>query len=402
MAVWPIALRHLWRFPLRSGLALACGGLSAALVIAALNYTEAGSAQLLSQLTAMGSDVLAVAPALSRSVGGRARTGTIVTTLRSGDLEALLRANPEIVASAESSTATALAKAGDLAKNSATVVGVGAAFFGMRRWHAAEGTVFGAPEERRAARVAELGASVAQDLFGGADPVGQRVLLNRIPFAVLGVLAPRGQRLDAVNEDEEILIPFATAQHRLMNRDFDSGMFLQVAPAAAMPAVAIRAAALLRSRHHLAPGQPDDFQIQDQQTLIAAQTTASRHLALLVWAAGAGGLLATGLALLALHSLALGARQRELGLQRALGASIYGLFRQLAAEAALLAAASLALGLSAGWALSRWSEARAGMAPRFDRSEALQVLAIALGFELAAALLPARRAARRDPGRLLA
>src|SRR6185437_5201503 len=123
----------------------------------------------------------------------------------------------------------------------------------------------------------------------------------------------------------------------------------------------------------------------------------SRHLALLVWAAGAGGLLATGLALLALHSLALGARQRELGLQRALGASVYGLFRQLAAEAALLAAASLALGLSAGWALSRWSEARAGMAPRFDSSQALQVLAIALGFELAAALLPAATPAGCSP-----
>jgi len=397
-----MALRQLWRFPLRSGLLLGCGGLSAALVIAALNTTQAGSAQLLGQLTAMGSDVLAITPALSRNVGGRARTGTIVTTLRGSDLEAMLRAIPEIAASAEESSGTALAKAGDLAKNNAAVVGVGAAFFGMRRWNVAAGRLFDATEDRRLARVALLGAGVARDLYPEANPVGHRLLLDRIPFSVIGVLQARGQRLDAVNEDDEILIPFSTAQHRWMNRDFDSAFFLQIAPEAAMPGVAARAGAMLRRRHRLAPGQADDFQIQDQQSLIAAQAAARQHLTQLVWSAGVGGLLAAGLALLALHSLAVGTRQRELGLQRALGASAAGLFGLLAAEAVVMATASLALGLCAGWALSRWLEARARLPPRFDAGVALAVLGLAFGFELAASLLPARRAARRDPARLLA
>ncbi|MGH9392556.1 MAG: ABC transporter permease, partial [Terriglobales bacterium] len=386
---------------LRSGLMLACGGLSAALVIAALNYTQAGREQLLGELTRMGSDVLTIAPAFSRNVGGRARTGTIVTTLRHADLEALLRAHPEIVASAELASGTFLAKAGDFAKNGAAVAGVGADFFAMRRWAAAEGEVFNAAQERRSARVAVLGAAAARDLYGDQSAVGQRVLLNRVPFTVAGVLDARGQRLDAANEDEEIFIPVTTAERRLMNRDYDSGILLQVAPGSAIATVAAQAQALLRQRHRLTSAQEDDFQVQNQQALLAAQAEAAAQLERLVQAAGAGGLLAAGLALLALQNLALGARQRELGLQRALGASAAELFALLATEAALLALLAAGLAAAAGWAFSRWAEAWGHLPLRFNPGAAALVIAAAAAINLAGCTLAARRAARADPARLL-
>ncbi|HET9784418.1 MAG TPA: ABC transporter permease, partial [Terriglobales bacterium] len=248
-----LALRQLWRFPWRTGLMLACGGLSAALVIAALNYTAAGRALFLGQLDAWGADTLTITPALSRSVGGRARTGAPVTTLRPADLAALLAAAPAISAAAEMATASFLAKAGDLAKNNTAIAGVSAGYFDLRHWPVASGRAFTPAEAREASRLALLGAAVARDLFPDGSPLGHRLFINRVPFTVLGVLAARGQRLDAINEDGQIYIPLLTLQHRLLLRDYDSAFFLAVSPPSAMGPVARQAAALLRRRHHLVP-----------------------------------------------------------------------------------------------------------------------------------------------------
>lgn len=392
------AWRQLCRFPLRTALMLACGGLSAALVIVALNYTAAGRAALSSELNAMGADWLTVTPALSRNLAGRARTGTIVTTLRAGDATALRRADASILVTAQVATVNVLAKAGDFAKNNAAVVGVEADYFSLRRWPVLQGALFSPPQERRQARVALLGAAVARDLFPARPAVGQRLLLNRVPFTVLGVLAARGQRLDAVNEDDQIYIPFSTLQRRLVKRDYDSALFLRVAGGpAAMAAVARRAAVLLRRRHHLPPPVPDDFKILDQATLLAAQQAAQSHLQQLVRAVGLGGLLAAAAALLALHTLALGARKRELGIRRALGATPAALRAQLATEAAFLGLMTALLALAVGVALTSLAQRRAALPPSFDPRAAALVITVAVSLDFAGALIPAHRASRRDP-----
>jgi putative ABC transport system permease protein len=390
-----LALRQLWRFPWRSGLMLGCGGMSAALVMAALNYTAAGRAQFLAQLDAWGANTLIITPALSRSVGGRARTGAPVTTLRTADLAALRAAAPAISAAAEMATGAFLAKAGDLAKNNASIVGVSAGYFDLRQWLPAAGRDFTPAEAREAARLALLGAGVARDLFPGGAPTGRRIFINRVPFIVVGVLAARGQRLDATNQDDQIYVPLLTLRHRLLQRDYDSALFLTVSSSTLMSAVAEQATLLLRRRHHLAPAQPDDFQIQDQQTLLATRAAAARRLQQLVRTAGAGGLLAAGLALLALHLLALGARRRELAIRRALGATTAALLAQLAAEAGLLAVGIAALAAAAGWAFTRVAENWARLPPRFDLATATEVCLAAIVLDMLCALLPARRAARQ-------
>lgn len=273
------ALRALRRFPLRSGAVLLGGSLAAALVLAAINYTGAGRRQVLDQLAQMGTDLLTLTPRLSRSVGGRARTGAIVTTLQAGDVAALRRACPEIVDVAEVSSGSFLVKAGDLSKNGAAVVGVGADYFRLRHWPVGSGQGFGEAELRRLARVALVGAGVARELWGNDSPVGQRLLINRVPFQVQGVLEERGQRLDAVNEDDQVYIPLTTALQRLLNRNYYSAVFLEVAPATALARVQRQATALLRQRHRLLASLPDDFQMQNQQSLIATQQAAGARLA---------------------------------------------------------------------------------------------------------------------------
>ncbi|MGH9417354.1 MAG: ABC transporter permease [Terriglobales bacterium] len=392
---WRLAWRQLRRFPARTALLLGLGGLAAALLIAALNFTAAGRQQLLAQLNDWGANLLTITPTLSRSVGGRARTGAIVTTLRAADLAALRRAAPAITGSAQVSTAAGLAKAGDFARNNANIAGVGPDYFRLRRWPTSAGRWLNLADNRRAARVATLGADIARALFPATPPVGQHLLINRVPFTVVGVLTARGQRLDAVNEDDQIYVPFATLEHRLLNRDFDSALLLAVASPDALAGVADRAAGLLRRRHHLLPGMPDDFQILTQQTLVAARAAAGDRLRQLVEVAGAGGLLATALALWALHLLAFGARRTEFAIRRALGATAANLRAQLAAEAALLAAATAGLALGAGALFTRLAEHRAALPWSWDGRAAVLVVALACALDLGATLGPAWRLHRR-------
>ncbi|HET9784025.1 MAG TPA: FtsX-like permease family protein [Terriglobales bacterium] len=142
------------------------------------------------------------------------------------------------------------------------------------------------------------------------------------------------------------------------------------------------------------PRQPDDFQIQNQQTLVATRDAAARRLQQLVRTAGAGGLVAAALALLALHALALGARRRELAIRRALGATAASLLAQLAAEAVLLALAIAACAAAAGWLATRAAERWAGLPALFDPATAAAVIGAACALDLLFALLPARHAAR--------
>jgi putative ABC transport system permease protein len=392
-----LAWRTLRRTPLRSGVMLLCGALSTALVITTLNVTAAGRARVLQQLRAQGADLLTVTPKLSRSVGGRARTGAIVPTLVDGDLEAIRRAEPRVAAAAAVATGTAMAKAGDRAKNATVVTGVGRRYFRMRRWRVAAGVGFTGQQQRQAARVALLGTSVAGDLYPDSDPVGRLLLLNRVPFRVVGVLSARGQRLDAVDEDEQIFIPLATAKLRLLRRTYDSAFYLQVRPAAEMGPVAAEVTALLRRRHRGLHGQPDDFSVLNEHAAIAAARAAGSRLEQLVLVAGGGGLVAAAIALAGLGWLAVAARTPEIGARRALGANASAIFGQFAAEAALLTLAMAAAGAAAGKGLTAWAEMTQGLAPRFDVAQAAAVVAVAAALNFGFSLMPARRAARMDP-----
>jgi len=169
--------------------------LSAALGVAgvacSVNYGASGTEKILEQIRRMGTNVLIITPATSRPVAGRARTGEPVTTLVERDYIAIRR---ELLTRSRSSaivTASYWIKAGDLSKN-ATIIGCEPDYFPIKDWTVTAGDLFDETQERSAARVALLGQTVATDLFGKASPIGQHIMINRVPFTVSGVLAERG------------------------------------------------------------------------------------------------------------------------------------------------------------------------------------------------------------------
>jgi putative ABC transport system permease protein len=392
--------RQVWRYKLRSGLVILCAALGVAGATTAVNYASGGREQVLGQIRRLGSNVLTINAEQSRGVADRARTGVIVTTLVPADYAAILRETPGVVRSSARVAGSLRLKAGYLSKV-APVVAVEPAWFAMKSWTPVVGGIFSAEDERRSARVAVLGSTVAKDLYGSDSPVGERLFINRVPFEVLGVLPERGRGLDGSTEDGQVYVPLNTGMRRLFNVDHYGAILLELDAPDRMPAVTRDLTELLRERHRMSAYRPDDFRVQSQTDLITAQLSAADRLAFLVRWIGRSGLAVAGLGILAIAWITVRDRTREIGTRRALGATAPDIFFQFAAEAALLATLGALAGLVVGVVATRVLAAQMSLPLVIDGGNAAVALALAILLNLLFASWPALRAARMDPIRAL-
>src|SRR5713101_25190 len=319
------ALRLMWRYRLRSTLLMLSAALGVTGVVCSVNYGASGTRQILDQIRRLGTNVLIITPVQSRAIAGRARTGEPVTTLVERDYRAL---KSEVLSRTRSSalvTQSFWSKAGDLSKN-APVMGCEPDYFAIKDWSVTAGDLFDSTQERTAARVALLGHTVANDLFGTSSPLGQRMMINRVQFTVIGVLTERWQGLDVSNEDNQIYVPVSTAMRRLMNVDHYTGIVLEIDSLDSMDAAAEESRSLLHQLHRVQPNRPDDFQIQNQKSLLDSQTAAARRLELFLRWIAASALAVSGLGIASISWIAMKERTREIGTRRALGATAADIF----------------------------------------------------------------------------
>lgn len=392
--------RQLWRYKLRSGLVILCAALGVAGATTAVNYASGGRQEVLSQIRRLGSNVLTISAEQSRGVADRARTGAIVTTLVPADYVAIRRETAGIVRSSARVSGSLRLKAGYLSKV-APVVGVEPTWFAMKSWEVTVGSLYTDEDEKRSARVAVIGATVARDLYGSESPVGERLFINRVPFAVAGVLRERGQGLDGSSEDGQVYVPLNTAMRRLLNVDHYGAILLELDGPPRMPGATRDVTALLRERHRMSANRPDDFRVQSQTDLITAQLSSADRLAFLVRWIGRSGLAVAGLGILAIAWITVRDRTREIGTRRALGATAPDIFFQFAAEAGLLAVIGALAGLAIGVLASRVLATQAGLPLVVDAGNAVVALILAVALNLTFASWPALRAARMDPIRAL-
>ena len=390
------AWRQIARSPLRSCLIAGCAAAGVAGAVVSVNYASAGRERLLAQIERLGSKVLLITAQQSRSAGGRARTGSLVTTLHAADLQAMHREVSGIVRSSPLVSAALRLKSGNLSKV-ATVIGVAPEFFAMRAWEVASGEYFDSLQSRRNARVTVLGAELARDLFGDGEPLGETLLINRVPFEIIGVLRERGVGVDGVNEDQRLFVPVGTAMVRLLDVDYYTAILIEATDTARLMTMTEELTSLLRERHHGSPLRPDDFTVQSQQSLIETQLAAGARLQFLVRWIGASALLVSGLGVLAITWIAVRARTREVGTRRALGATQTDIFMQFSLEAGLLATSGMLLGLGVGVAATHWAATLSHLPYVFDRANAALALVVALLANMLAAAAPALHAARMDP-----
>ena len=390
------ALRLLWRYRLRSTLLMLSAALGVGGVVCSVNYGAGGSKQVLDQIRRMGTNVIIITPTESRAIAGRARTGGAVTTLVERDYSAIRK---ELLTRTRSSavvTGSFRVKAGDLSKTT-TVLGCEPDYFTIKDWPMLNGVAFDATQERAAARVVVVGHTVAVDLFGTLSPLGQRLMINRVPFLVIGVLTERGQGLDVSNEDDEVYVPLTTAMRRLTNVDHYSAIVVEVNAMPSMNAASVQMRSMLRSQHRIHTDQTEDFQIQNQKTLLDTQMAAAARLNFFLRWIAASALTVSGLGIVAITWIAVNERTHEIGTRRALGATRGDIFFQITVETAALALSGSILGFAVSWPTSRLISGSVGLPFVFERGAAAISFAAAMTIDLIFTFFPSRKAASVSP-----
>jgi putative ABC transport system permease protein len=283
-----------------------------------------------------------------------------------------------------------------------SVLGTAPALARLRSLRLRSGRFFDEDDDRASSRVAVLGSRVAQMLFPDENAVGREVRVRGLPFEVIGVLEPRGIQADGSDQDGSVFIPITTALRRVFNTTWLTTVLVSVEDRSRMREAEAAVRDLLRVRHRLARGAPDDFAVQDQVRLLAMQQEVVEGLTLLTAGLAGVSMLVGGAGIFALMFLSVKERTAEIGLRMAVGARPVDVLVQFLGEAALLAlggwAAGTAVALVGGTGLALGTEWTVAVPAEALLASFLLALVTGVG----TGALPARRASLLPPVRALA
>ena len=281
---------------------------------------------------------------------------------------------------------------------SANIEGVGAELPMVRSWPLLFGSFFTYGDVANVNKVCVIGTVVSDALFGAnANPVGRQVRIGIHPFTVIGVLAPKGQTSGGDDQDDAVFIPYTTAQKRLMGVDHLRTISISAASAEAVSAVAREATELLRSRHGIHPGDPDDFRVRTLDEMIAVRTRTTRTMTSLLGGIAAVSLLVGGIGVMNIMLVSVTERTREIGLRVAVGARQRDVRLQFLAEAVLLSAAGGLLGIGAGYLVAMGVSELFGWPTLTSPESAALAFAFSAGIGIFFGWYPATKAAATEP-----
>lgn len=262
---------------------------------------------------------------------------------------------------------------------------------------AKRGSYFTEEDVRAYARVAVVGTTAARSLFGDADPIGQRIRIGTVPFEVIGVLEPFGIDPHGNDKDNEIHIPYTTVMKRLRNVDYIAASKILVDPRADLDATVLAIEEVLRARHGLAPGEPNDFHMITPKQVRAMVAASNSTFGVFLPIAALVSILAGGIVVANLMLLSVNERRPEIGLRKALGARTRDVWWQFLVESTAITTIGGVLAIGVGILILQYVRFHGSAEFVFPWSVTFIGLAIAVAVGIAAGALPARRAARVDP-----
>jgi len=397
--VFRVALRALLRNKMRSFLTMLGVIIGVAAVIAMVAIGEGAKARVEAAFAAMGTNLLILMPGSTSSGGVQGGFGS-QPTLTWEDLRAIQREVSSVKAASPQlrMNGQLLSEEGNW---STTVYGVSPEYFDIRSWGMALGERFSQTDVESSNKVIILGQTVVEKLFGpGADPVGATVRVRNIPFVVVAVMERKGQSAQGQDYDDAVFLPYSTFSSKLQGglRKYLTGVVFLGAVSADMTARAEKdVAALLRDRHNLQPGEPDDFSVRNLSEIAEAQQEGTRTLTTLLASIAAVSLLVGGIGIMNIMLVSVTERTREVGLRMAIGARRRDILAQFLTEALVLSAIGGLLGVGLGLLIADQLAARFGWETLL-RPDIILISVVFSGLVgVVFGLYPARKAASLDP-----
>jgi len=371
-----------------------------AAVIVMISVGAGAQKQVDDVIKKLGSNLVIVVPGTTTSGGARGARGSR-RTLTEDDAIAIQNEVPTVKVSAPTVRGSGQIIFGN--QNWSTVIrGVTPDYGQAREWEIADGRWFSNDEVRSAAKVALIGETVSESLFGNDNPVGQIIRIKRVPFTVIGTLVGKGETPMGNDMDDVVFIPLTTAKKRTLGGRRVSGrlvgvVFVKSNSAEVVDDTIRDMTKLLRLRHKIRPGQPNDFFVRNLSSILEARANSSRVMNLLLAAVASISLIVGGIGIMNIMLVSVTERTREIGLRMAVGAKGRDILLQFLIEAVTLSLIGGVIGIVFGLGGS-YIIAMIGNSPAI-----VQPYSIFLAFGFAAAVgvffgfYPARKAARLDP-----
>lgn len=333
-ALFHISTVSISRHKLRSFLAILGIIIGVSSVIVMIGFGQGAKKIIEEQVATLGTNLVYVVPGSVKRGGVSFGLGTKLT-LTPEDAVAIQRECPSVLYTASGIKIPAQI----IYKNKNWTVNVGGSdvhYPYIRNWHPAEGRFFTGQEVQRMEKVALLGATVVEKLFGHENPIGKEVRIVNVPFKVIGVMTPKGQSYTGKDQDDVVLMPYTTLQRRVMGADFITSIMASAVSEEAMEYAMEEMRLLLRERHKILPGMEDDFQIKTQTEIAQTAGAVSHVMTILLGSVALVSMIVGGIGIMNIMLVSITERTREIGIRMAVGAQKNDIVAQFLTESVVL------------------------------------------------------------------
>jgi len=397
-SAWKIAYRSLRANRMRSLLTMLGMVIGVAAVIAMVAIGAGANERIAAQISSIGSNLLLVLPGSTTAGGLRSGFGS-ASTLTMADARAIGKELPAVRLAAPSVRSTSPVVYGN--QNWSTLIqGVTPEYFEIREYRLAEGRFFTSDEVDASSKVAVVGRTVVQNLFGDESPVGAILSIKRVPSTVVGVREGKGQSLQGQDQDDIIIAPLTTVQNRLVGSAHLGSVgviIVQAVDRESIDAAEREVVSLLRQRHRIGSGQEEDFSVRNLSEMLEVAEASTRVMSLLLGAIASVSLLVGGIGIMNIMLVSVTERTREIGIRLAVGAKERDILVQFLIEAVFLSVAGGAIGILLGIGGSLLISRFAGWSTLISPGAVLVAFSFSAAVGIFFGFYPARKASRLDP-----
>ena len=392
-----VAFRALQRNKMRAALTMLGIIIGVSAVVAMVSIGQGAQAAVQSQIDSIGTNLLFVSAGAQNVGGVRSGTGdTGTNTLTVEDLDAIKREVPSVAMVTPSVNSRGQLVAGNANWNT-QIQGVSEQFADIRKWTIGSGQFFSESDVRTAARVLVIGQTIADNLFSGADPVGQEIRVQNLPFRVVGVMARKGQDQQGRDQDDVAFTPYTTVQKKILGSPRVQIAFVSAVSADATYTAQDQITELLRQRHKLGPNEPNDFTVRNMSDIAEAANETNSTMTLLLACIAGVSLLVGGIGIMNIMLVSVTERTREIGIRMAIGARSSAVRSQFLIESVVLSVTGGLFGILLGVAVSLAIPRMLGWPTLISTMAIVGSVIFSIAVGVFFGYYPARKAAALDP-----
>jgi len=363
-------------------------------VIAMLALGQGAKEAIEKQLSSLGSNLLIVMPGSPKVHGVALETGA-VTRFTFNDVAAVVKLSDEV-----GRVYAGVTGRGQLVyKNenwNTQVDGVGVNYPAMRASEPAVGRFFTEEEVKMRSKVALIGTTVARELFGEENPVGQTIKINLLNFKVIGILPPKGASTFR-DQDDVAVIPVTTAMYRVFGKQYVDYIFVEAKDPASIEPAQDSITKLIIKLHRLKKEEEDSFQIRNMSDIRRTLESTTKTMSMLLGVIAAISLLVGGIGIMNIMLVSVTERTREIGLRKAIGATNKDIMVQFLIEAMLMSFLGGVFGILLGWGAATLITVFAGWSVKVSTFSVILATSFSLGVGVIFGLWPAQKASQLDP-----